>query len=416
MEYSIKQDREGKMAAVSVARAPPGAVVFEVVSEELHRGIVVEKPLPSKQYLATSGVIQYEVALKEGPGPEAQLPGAAPPDGTARAADGGNGTGGTPLAASSPEEPVPAAAPSPPVIRGWGSAPAAASPAPPPATRLAKLVFYTNDVVGSSSSMRPGDQVTFRVATNVAAAHNAAAASVPGAAQHVGRRAVEVALVRANGVVVALNSDRLFGFISFMEEEGGGGEGRKWERRAFFHFNEVRMMGERRGAVLQDSNQLSAHMQACTAIAQGACLLAAWPRSWGGFPALFDGRLFFFFIHAPPIVTPSESRPAPPPHPTHAPTGSLSTQLLGKKSAKVGDEVRFVLHTHARSGDLNARAVKVTKEAPEPSPEEVAAAAAPVPERNPNKPVFTSSSARPAGAHKAARIAKVGWVKSAGCA
>jgi hypothetical protein len=50
VEYSVRRDvAENKLSAVLVRRAPPGAVVFDVVGEELCRGVLVEKPAPTKQ-------------------------------------------------------------------------------------------------------------------------------------------------------------------------------------------------------------------------------------------------------------------------------------------------------------------------------------------------------------------------------
>lgn len=51
------------------------------------------------------------------------------------------------------------------------------------------------------------------------AARAAALATVPGAAAYAGRRAVEVALVKYAGLVVQVNRERQFGFISYGEDQ-----------------------------------------------------------------------------------------------------------------------------------------------------------------------------------------------------
>ncbi len=42
--------------------------------------------------------------------------------------------------------------------------------------------------------------------------------------------------------------------------------------------------------------------------------------------------------------------------------------MVGGAQLKPGDEVSFVLHTHTKTGELNAQRVKLTKEAPEGLP------------------------------------------------
>ena len=50
MEYSVKRDgQDGRLSATAIRRAPPGAVVFDVISEATYRGVVLEKPAPTKQ-------------------------------------------------------------------------------------------------------------------------------------------------------------------------------------------------------------------------------------------------------------------------------------------------------------------------------------------------------------------------------
>lgn len=50
VEYTVqRQNSDGKLSAVAIRRAPPGSVVFDVVSEEAVRGVLLEKPAPTKQ-------------------------------------------------------------------------------------------------------------------------------------------------------------------------------------------------------------------------------------------------------------------------------------------------------------------------------------------------------------------------------
>jgi cold shock CspA family protein len=58
VEFSVVRDRDGKLSAAAVRRAAPGAVVFDTVSAETLEGVVLEKPLVTKQYVQSSGVLE----------------------------------------------------------------------------------------------------------------------------------------------------------------------------------------------------------------------------------------------------------------------------------------------------------------------------------------------------------------------
>jgi cold shock CspA family protein len=188
VEYEVTRDKNGKLSAQCICRAPPGKVVFDVVSDTIYQGVVLEKPVVTKQYVQTSGVLEY-------------------------------------ASASDPE----------------------------------RIVFAAKDCMdGCASSLRPGDVVKFRIATNVAsAAAVSKAAFPPNVAKLAGSRAIEVSPVKQSGSVAALNEERKFGFIlsskdfildtglsSLLQESRKEGGARTHQnRRFYFHLSEV--LGDR---------------------------------------------------------------------------------------------------------------------------------------------------------------------------
>ena len=185
MEYSVRRDRDRKMCAQAIRRAAPGAVAFDVISDTIIQGVVLEKPVVTKQYVQSSGVLEYETPVCD-----TNLNG---------------GENSTSSAAGSLDTVTTATAMKKKKVR---------------------IVFAAGDCVNGAGALRPGDHVTFRIATNIAAAAAAAAAAqalVPGAAEMAGKRAVEVKPVVCHGVVAVVHSDRKFGFIVWPIGGGGGG-------------------------------------------------------------------------------------------------------------------------------------------------------------------------------------------------
>jgi cold shock CspA family protein len=323
VEFLVRRDREGKLSAGAVRRAPPGAVAFDTVGQEVLRGWVVERPAAGKQHVQSGGVIEYEL----------------PP--TAAAAAG----------------------------------------------RTARLSFAAADAGAAGSSLRPGDHVTFRVATNVAAAAAAAeGAAAPAAAAAAGRRAIEVAGVRAAGVVDVANPQRNFGFITYREPP------------------------------LPTALPLPA--EAAAAPEEEAPADATAERGSDGAPAT-DGAALAAADPAAPAAAPA----APAAPGTERRVFFHFTAVAGGVVLGVGDEVSFSLSFGVqkkgsgegkKAGELYATRVKRTKAAPQPPPEaaprEAAEAAPPAARpdlllRNPNKPRLTGNLQ--SGEHKTQRMPKV---------
>lgn len=193
VEYEVVKDKNGKMSAQCIRRAAPGTVVFDVVSDTVYQGVVLEKPVIAKQYVQTSGVLEYSCA--------------------------------------SDTTSIPAAA--------------------------ERVVFGAKDCHdGCAASLRPGDVVSFRISTNIAsAAAISKAALPPSVAKLAGTRAVEVSPVKQSGSIAAFNEERRFGFIlcpkdlnldqgllALLHEakkQEGGGRGGHPPRRLYFHLSEV---------------------------------------------------------------------------------------------------------------------------------------------------------------------------------
>ncbi|KAL4429026.1 hypothetical protein ABPG77_006065 [Micractinium sp. CCAP 211/92] len=343
VEYTIRRDHRdpNKLSAVQIRRAPPGAVIFETVSAELIRGVVVERPQLGKQYVGSSGVLEYTPVEGEPPaagdaGGEAAVPGAP----------------------------------------GYGRS---------------QLPFSAQDVTQGGGSLRVGDHVTFRTLTNLQAARAAAQATVPGAAAYAGRRAVEVSLVKYAGLVVQVNKERQFGFISFGEDQ---------------------MLVP--GPPSTPAASSSAESEAAPAGEEAAPAAAAsdtagQPAAAGpeGAPATGPAEAGAEGGREGPSAPASE--PAAPALPA-APSAKRSRiffhfkEVSGQYILKPGDEVVFVMHTNLKSGELNAQRVRRTKEGPELPEPEPAPKPAPAPAVNPNRQKYSGNLS--AGSYKAPKIAK----------
>ena len=152
VEFTPGQDREGKLFAAALTPAAPGLVVFDVIEETVRRGHVVDPPSNTRHYGVTAGLLEFLIV-------------------------------------------------------------------PGDASSKVKIPFQGDELVGviggGSVPLRKGDHVTFRIATNVAAAEAAKKASNAAAAMLAGQRAVEVTPFMLTGVVVSLSKKRQFGFISY---------------------------------------------------------------------------------------------------------------------------------------------------------------------------------------------------------
>lgn len=344
VEFAVRRDRDGKQSAVAVRRAAPGLVVFDVVSEKELRGVVVERPAAGKPHMATSGVIGYEV-----------------PSSVVGAAAGAEG-----------------------------------APLPPPPPAHAKLTFAAADAQGAAS-LRVGDHVTFRVATNLAAARAAASASTPGAAQHAGRRAVQVAAVRCCGIVALVNADRKFGFITYEEGAAPAAEAELQPPEAEADTEteaEQENGGTNAGLTAQDRAPApppaASSAIATAAIEETPAVAAAVaPAAVAAAAPAVQRRIFFHF-----------------------------SEVAGGVTLRVGDEVAFVLSSHQKRdpatgvkerGEVHASRVKRTKEAPAVTHPEARSPGV-KPDlaallRNPNKPKLTGNLQ--SGEHKTQRMPKV---------
>ena len=144
VEFAVRREPARGLVAPAVARAPAGAAVFETLGEEELLGVVLERPQPAGRSGFASGLLQYA-----GPdGAPARLPFGAD-DLQGWEALGGDGQGQNPGAKT---------------CAGGGA---------------------------RASAPKPGDQVTFRIASRPQT--TAAAARLGGAVARVaGRRAVQV--------------------------------------------------------------------------------------------------------------------------------------------------------------------------------------------------------------------------------
>ncbi|KAL4440355.1 hypothetical protein ABPG75_003356 [Micractinium tetrahymenae] len=418
VEYTIRRDHRdpNKLSAVQIRRALPGAVVFETASEELIRGVVLERPQLGKQYMGSSGVVEYLC-----------------PEGEAEAA----------AAAAAGEAAVPGAP-------GFGKS---------------QLPFSPQDVAQGSGSLRVGDHVTFRLLTNLQAARAAAQATVPGAAAYAGKRAVEVSLVKYAGLVVQVNKERQFGFISYGEDQllppgpaSSPAAGSSADSEAATAPAEGAPAAAEGAAPAGDAappaaeGELAAQPAATRAEgaaaaaptaagAEGAGEAAPAPAAEPAAPAPPPAkrtRIFFHFKEVRALQAGHwhiwhgslacladctarcvAHRPRPClPLPLSVPTlplcplcaagpcshTCLSAQVSGQYILKPGDEVVFVLHTNLKSGELNAQRVRRTKEGPELPEPEPAPKPAPVPAVNPNRQKYSGNLS--AGSYRAPKIAK----------
>lgn len=335
----MRRDRDGKLSAQGVRRAAPGAVVFDEITDAVLQGVVLEKPVVTKQYVQSSGVLEYSPTLSENNG--ATNGGAATP----RSATASSATNGS-TSSTAPKQ---------------------------------RIVFAATDCVGGASSLRPGDYVSFKIATNIAAAVAAVQATVPGAAQLAGRRAVEVTPVHCKGVVASVHSERKFGFI------------------VTSHVNETPRHS--------DTN----HHWASAAAAEGLS------RAEGGLatPKCFSQASSLEIpiennepVPASPMVPVSPMVPASPFHFGEKKSRRVFfhfSEVNGGLVLRAGDEVSFVLHSNLKTGELNAARVKCTKASPETpvrhstnsssnkEPTEARTPTARTPTQNPNKLKLTGN-------------------------
>ncbi len=322
VEYSIRRDRDGKLSAQAVKRAAPGSVIFDEIAEVVIQGVVLETPVVTKQYVQSSGVLEYDPVPLE--------------DGVI-----GDGSGNSP----------------PP---GLVSA------------QKRRIIFAAGDCTSGATSLRPGDHVTFKIATNIAAAAAAAQATTPGVAQHAGKRAVEVTPLLCHGVVATVHNERKFGFIVYQTAaERAATENSK-------HAPPPPGLGAE-DKLLASSGSSSESLASNNSSSSES--------GGGGGEASGDGvkeeekkendatadkttknrhRVFFHF-----------------------------TEVGGGLILKPGDEVAFVLHSNLKNGELNAARVKRTKaspDAPAPKNKEAATGGEPAaPAHNPNKIKFTGT-------------------------
>ena len=59
VSFYVSTDSQGRKCATNVTRAPAGSVQFELLSNEVYYGVVVEKPSVSKSYQKTVGIIDF---------------------------------------------------------------------------------------------------------------------------------------------------------------------------------------------------------------------------------------------------------------------------------------------------------------------------------------------------------------------
>ncbi|PSC71991.1 Cold shock domain-containing [Micractinium conductrix] len=382
VEYTVRRDRDGtKLSAVQIRRAPQGAVVFETVSEELHRGVILERPQLGKQYLGSSGVVEY-----------------VPP-----------GEGGDAAA----------------LLLAGGEAAIPGMPGP----GKARLPFSPQDVAQGSGSLRVGDHVCFRVLTNLQAVKAAAQATVPGAAAYAGRRAVEVTFVRYAGTVVQVNKERQFGFISYGEDqllppgplhaptpaEAEAGESGAATAEPSL-VSEPTMPTAEPSAAAEAAPAADAPTPAAAEAAPVAEAAAAAAEEEEAKPAA-DAK------PAPEAAAASAEGAGEAPAPAAAGEDKAAAaeqakaaakktriffhfkEVTGQHILKPGDEVVFVLHTNLKSGELNAQRVRRTKEGPElPPAPEPAPRPTPVPAVNPNRNKYSGNLS--SGGYKQPKIAK----------
>lgn len=333
VEFSIRRDRDGKLSAQAVKRASPGSVIFDEICDTVIEGVVLEKPVVTKQYVQSSGVLEYDQASLN--------------DDSDENGKGGNGGARPPGLAALP------------VLKR-------------------RMVFAAGDCTSGATSLRPGDHVTFKIATNIAAAAAAAQATTPGVAQIAGKRAVEVTPVLCRGVVATVHNERKFGFIVYQTAseaaanavDGGGSSAATAERAADSEKAEEEEK-KKLGASGSSSESLTSNTSSSSASAGGNEKEKSEEKD-GGRKKNRHSRVFFHF-----------------------------SEVGGGILLKPGDEVAFILHSNLKNGELNAARVKRTKVGPDApmsknSPDKDAASTETPGEpvalaHNPNKIKFTGT-------------------------
>lgn len=185
VSFVVRHDADGRPCACKVTRAPPGSVQFEVVSEELYHGVVIEKPAVSKSYEKLPGVIDFV----ERPVKNNHL---------------GRGD--------------------------WASVP------------KSKLLFYANENEGVQA-LRNGDHIMFKIITDINALTAAKLAGKDALAQLIARRATQIQPIRGFGTIVDMKDHKKgskgYGFLtwngSFSDTEAVSGKsGKSAQHRLFF--------------------------------------------------------------------------------------------------------------------------------------------------------------------------------------
>ncbi len=329
VEYSIRRDRDGKLSAQAVKRAAPGSVIFDEITENLIEGVVLEKPVVTKQYVQSSGILEYDQT----------------------ALDSENGTAPPPGLAAAPKR---------------------------------RMIFSAADCTSGSTSLRPGDHVTFKIATNIAAALAAAQATTPGVAQLAGKRAVEVTPVLCRGVVATVHNERKFGFIVYQTASSIAAGEDSTTTAAVGDSAAATSTGlvldenskEKLGSSGPSSESLASNNSSSSSSSAAAAVGAATAEgnddkkekdSASSAINKNRNRVFFHF-----------------------------SEVNGGIVLKPGDEVAFILHSNLKNGELNAARVKRTKASPDvPSvktAKDGAASGEPAaPAHNPNKIKFTGT-------------------------
>ncbi len=260
--------------------------------------------------------------------------------------------------------------------------------------------------------------MTFRMATNIAAAAAAATAAVPGAAQLAGRRAVEVAPVVCTGKVASVYTDRKFGFIlcpgaAGAPGAGGGAGGAVGSVAAGSDASSSSAPASETGATAGGSEagatedpaageEKAADGDAAPAPAapateedkkEGTALSTA-PSSESGVPPTDASDVSGITASGKPSAGAGAAAAANKPRRVFF----HFSEVAGGLALRVGDEVAFILHSNLKNGELNAARVRRTKAAPDPpakpaKPASASTAEPPAPAANPNKLRLTGNLA-----------------------
>ena len=180
LEFTVHADESGRACARNIRRAPLGSAQSDVIGEEVFHGVVLEKPTLGKCYDKTPGVIDFVAS---------------------------------PLVAGQILS-----------AKQWAAAP------------KIKVLFYPNESEGIQS-LRPGSHVAFRILTDLNALKSAKMAGKDGMlVDLISRRAVQVCLIRGEGIIVDLQ--KTFGFLTwsgnFFEGVQISSPGKAKSHRLFF--------------------------------------------------------------------------------------------------------------------------------------------------------------------------------------